>query len=578
MSEEKNESVTEANVPTREETAKPASPEVAGTAAEAVEAPSVQDPKVPTEATQTEAGSPDRAAEPEAPSIADTSSQAERPRADEGVEEEAGPQRPGFRPQGQDAESESQTAGDAAKEQAADAKAADAADAPRQPEEAPEYAPRPSDGVEDDAANTPKFADQHAPKEPKKERPAGSTGLIHRSNIAEMHPESANNVKADFLLMLSDSQDPDMFQGKRMTVTLGFKSKYIFDGDKVAKIMRQGAIVKQMEVPDEIVIGKVDDASTDPLKIKQAQKDRDVRNRGNIDAVAVQASAVLKQRALGRKGPTELSPALDRFNAGENRMGAAIVGERLDALNDDDLLAFAEKRTGDVSIAASRLMTFGIESPDPQKAAEYARDVSAAPDVDPSAPASSPQADRGAEPATDPATATAAPGPEASAPAPEPSAPAPATDEVVPMQEPQVSTATTEQAASTERASSPSAPETTPSAESVAPPVVETPKDASPASQEPAAGASPVEQVEGPSRPVLSLRGLSKGVGEATAASAPVVEATTPVAGDAGPRNIRDQARLVTGEGVAESRSKGNEAANDASNVIAFVDKSKGRD
>ncbi len=571
MSEEKNESVTEPNVPIREETAKPASPEVAGTAAEAVEAPSLQEPKAPSEAVSTEAGSSDRAPAPEAPSVVETSSEAERSRVDEGVEEEAGEQRPGFRPQVQGAESEPATMGDGAKEQAAGAKAADAADAPRQPEEAFEYAPRSSDGVEDDAANTPKFADQHAPKEPKKERPAGSTGLIHRSNIAEMHPESANNVKADFLLMLSDSQDPDMFQGKRMTVTLGFKSKYIFDGDKVAKIMRQGAIVKQMEVPDEIVIGKVDDASTDPLKIKQAQKDRDVRNRGNIDAVAVQASAVLKQRALGRKGPTELSPALDRFNAGENRMGAAIVGERLDALNDDDLLAFAEKRTGDVSIAASRLMTFGIESPDPQKAAEYARDASAAPDVDPSAPASSPQADRKAEPATDPATAT-------SAPAPEPSAPAPVTDEVVPMQEPQVSTATTEQAASTERASAPSAPETTPSAESVAPPVVETPKDASPGSQETAVGVSPVEQVEGPSRPVLSLRGLSKGVGEASAASAPVVEATMPVAGDAGPRNIRDQARLVTGEGVAESRSKGNEAANDASNVIAFVDKSKGRD
>jgi len=56
------------------------------------------------------------------------------------------------------------------------------------------------------------------------------------------------------------------------------------------------------------------------------------------------------------------------------------------------------------------------------------------------------------------------------------------------------------------------------------------------------------------------------------------IDAATPAANDAAPRTLKDQARMVTVEGLPESRSKGNEAANDASNVIALADRSKGRD
>lgn len=563
MSEEKNGSDTRQNVPSGEETAKPTSPEAASSAPDVPAASPVQESSTVEPQAVVDAGATERTASADAPSVGEGSSEPERPKAVGGVEEdEAGAERPAFRPRAEVAENDAEATGAAPAQDSA--RSAEPSDASQRPEEAPEYAPRPSDGVEEDGANTPKFADQHAPKAPKKERPAGSTGLIHRSNIAEMHPKSAENVKGDFLLMLSDSEDQNTFQGKRMTVTLGFKSKYVFDGEKVARIMRQGAVVKQMEVPDEIVIGKVNDERTDPLKLMQAKKERDLRNRGNIDAVAVQASAVLKERALGRTGPTELSPVLDRFNVGGEMMGAAIVGERLDALNDDDLRAFAEKRTGDVSIAASRLMTFGIESPDPQKAAEYARDASAVADVDPSAPVRAAGAGKDEVQAPEP-TPEGVSSPAQAAPASEPvSAPdAPAAEAGSP-------------------APSVSAPEPAPVDAGAAPVAASTPEEAKNepvgVAQEPAGAAPETVAADTPSRQVLTLRGLSKGVGDAAATPASGIEAAASVTGDAGPRNIRDQARLVTGEGVAESRSKGNEAANDASNVIAFVDKSKGRD
>ena len=584
MSEEKNEATVEGVAPGSGEAVPSAAPEAvpstggptAGADASATEIPSepakgpeaAVDPSVP----ETPAASAD-AAERIEPSVeaaaagGEATVDAERTRAADGVEgEDEGAPRPGFRPQAQGAEAEQGQA-----EQGADAARPGPSPDGERTDETPgdDAGPRPSDGVEEENAQRPSFRRQGMPEEEPKERPAGSTGLIRRSNLADRDPGSADNVKDDFLLMLSDSSDPEMFQGKRMTVTLGFKSKYIFDGDKVAKVMRHGAVVKQMEVPDDIVVGRVNDDRTDPLKIVAAQKLREARNRGNIDAVAIQAAAVLKAREAGSTQPTPISPVLSRFNTEKHTTAAAIVGERLDALNDADLKAFAEKRTGDVSIAASRLMTFGIESPDAQRAAEFARDAGAAPDVDPSAPAptaarenAGPEADTasGAAPATpsEPEAAGSSE-PQAAAPSPEPAASTAEPSAQAPDEARGVETAPVQRSGAT--------PEAT-GADDVASGADRTPVEAAP----------PVGTAAEPSRPVLTLRGPVRVVEAPQAAPSAGIDAATPAANDAAPRTLKDQARMVTVEGLPESRSKGNEAANDASNVIALADRSKGRD
>lgn len=428
--------------------------------------------------------------------------------------------------------------------------------------------PKASKAKADDEEKRPHFKPQGMPdaEEEKKERPEGATGFIRDPSIGMADPESATHVSGDFLLMLMpDSMDDKLFTGKRMTVILGHKSKYIFDGDKVSKMMRAGAAVRSMETPDEIVVGRVGDASVDVDQARKVQAKRAQRNALNIDAVSVQAIAVLAAR---EKGSTEATPLVQALKAQfPEGTRAAIVGERLDALDDVDLKAFAEKRTGDVSKAASKMMAFGKESPDAQRAAEAKRDAFKGIGPDGSEPV---ETTGGAEGVAKPGAEAEQGAKPAEGVAPDAAAAPTAVEPIVP--EATVPTTSVEAVApaSTEHAAEAAAPV-------VAPAIVPAPEASS--RSEPAAAApeatAPAEAAQAapvaPSRPVLTLRTAPQVVAEPAAAIAPA-------ANDPAPRTLTDQARQVSGEVPPTGRSKGVEAANDMANVIAFADRSKSRD
>lgn len=273
--------------------------------------------------------------------------------------------RPSFKAQGVDSEGKD---GDSAKAPSPADPVIEAGDKkPEQPAEA-----------EVDEAQRPRFKPQgkedFEEESKKKPREVGSTQSIKRSSVGERYPDEAIVVTQDFLALLSDSNDVAAFNGKMMTVTLGKGSKYLFDRDRLPWVMKAGASFEGRDTPDDIVIGRKGDPNFDPKIAAKAQQQKDARNVMVTNAAATQAAAVLASRA---KGSTEPVPPTAEIQAIYQGNSALIVAERMEALNDKDLRAFAEKRLADVSVAASMMMSHGRESLDSDA---LAKEINMAPD------------------------------------------------------------------------------------------------------------------------------------------------------------------------------------------------------
>jgi hypothetical protein len=269
--------------------------------------------------------------------------------------------------------------------------------------ESPRVSNRPA--VEEEEQARPKFRPQNDVLPEEKEivvREPGYTGELRKPSIVPDDPRAVATVEHVFDQMLIDRDDGQPFTGKAMTVVLGKGSKYIFDADKLPKILKNGAMINSDSTPDEIVVGRAGDPSIDPKEAKKVAAHKRTENAANLVVVAAQASATLKAMEGGSNDPTPVTEQLAKRFPGNEGL---LIAERMDALSKEDLTAFAEMRPEAVSIAGSMMMYKGKESSNGHEALETAMSIGLIPEAAEKAPEdvsqapAAPEAAAGAGPA-----------------------------------------------------------------------------------------------------------------------------------------------------------------------------------
>lgn len=207
--------------------------------------------------------------------------------------------------------------------------------------------------IEDDEYR-PRFGSQFGRDEEELEdegRPAGFTfNPVEEPSLASKNEHDAALVGADLRSVLNDPDLPEVFEGKTITVTLGFGERYVFDGDRIHNSLANGEWSVPGGFPENVFVAREGDPMKDPKhawKVREQQLEYGIRA---VAALSAQANTEIDHRTM--TGGLEPTPACEHLEAfyGEGR--AAIVAERMDTLSNADLEALSQMNLKKLSQAA----------------------------------------------------------------------------------------------------------------------------------------------------------------------------------------------------------------------------------
>lgn len=234
-------------------------------------------------------------------------------------------------------------------------------------EQASEGATHSAEAPESEEEFRPKFGSQFGRDEEELEdegRPSGFTfNPVEEPSLASKNEHDAAFVGADLKSVLNDPDLPEVFEGKTITVTLGFGERYVFDGDRIHNSLANGEWNVPGGFPENVFVAREGDPMKDP---KHAWKCREQQLEYGMRAVAA-LSAQAKTEIAHREatGGLEPTPACDHIEAFYGESRAAIIAERMDTLSNADLDALSQMNLKKLSQAAIDMLVEGRHTEGP---------------------------------------------------------------------------------------------------------------------------------------------------------------------------------------------------------------------